>query len=363
MRKIRLAAIGLTVLLLLTSAAAGGQSPAPTPSPAVPSTALGTAADALAWLGSVGFTHVESTSTADGRSRWSATLPMTGLGADVTVELVGSPDALTSVTLDTTLSAGSAAGSVIVVVVQRFAPDSLQLVVDVLLRGTFLGGIEARSEGPNGTVTVALSRTEAELPGDVTMPVSITIERPAPVAQASPEASASVTPTDINGLFPTAAEVSEALGLEVEAMGIRDDMSQLWEGTELPPDGLLAKRVQGYRWIAPAASGAPGDVFAGVSVDIDRFATAEDAAKAAAHLSAAFLRSTLTRFTPFATGLSGDLVTAGSMTSDEGFGGSTILVQDGPLVVIVVAVRTGATEQKTEAERITALILARARGE
>jgi hypothetical protein len=100
-----------------------------------------------------------------------------------------------------------------------------------------------------------------------------------------------------------------------------------------------------------------------VTVDIDRFATAEDAARAAAHLSAAFQGSTLTPFTPFRTDLSGDLVTAGSMTSDEGFGGSTILVQDGPLVVVVVAGRTGATEQQAAAERITGLILARARGE
>ena len=51
------------------------------------------------------------------------------------------------------------------------------------------------------------------------------------------------------------------------------------------------------------------------------------------------------------------------MTSDGGYGGSTILVQDGPLVAIVVAVRTGAIEQRMEAERIVALILARARGE
>ena len=51
------------------------------------------------------------------------------------------------------------------------------------------------------------------------------------------------------------------------------------------------------------------------------------------------------------------------MTSGERYGGSTILVQDGPLVVVVVAARTGVTEQQVAAERITALILARARGE
>ncbi len=362
MRRIWIAATGLAATLLLTSAAAVGQSPVPVPSPAVPSTTLGTAADALAWLGSVGFSHVEATSTADGRSRWLATLPMTGLGADVTVELVGSPDALENVALDTVLSAGSAAGSVIVMVVQHFVPDSLPFVVNALLRGTFGEGTEARAEGTDGTITVAVSRTEAEMPSDVTMPVSITIERSGPAVQTSPEASASVAPPDIEGLFPTAAEVGEAMGLEVEAMGIRDDMGQLWEGTEISPGGLLAKRVQGYRWLAPATSGAPGDAFAGVSVDIDRFATTDDAARAAAHLSAAFRGSTLTPFTPFPTSLSGDLVTAGSMTSDEGYGGSTILVQDGPLVVVVVAARTGATEQQVAAGRITALILARARG-
>ena len=69
MRRIRIAATGLAVLLLVTSGAAVGQSPAPVPSPAVPSTTLGTAADALAWLGSLGFSHVEATSAGRTGSR------------------------------------------------------------------------------------------------------------------------------------------------------------------------------------------------------------------------------------------------------------------------------------------------------
>ena len=212
MLRIHVAGTGLAVVLLFMSVAVEGQSPSPpsSPSPGAQAAALGTAADALAWLGSAGFSHTESTSTADGGSRWVATLPMTGLGADVSVELVGPPDALERLTIHTVLGAGSAGGSVIVLVLQRFAPDGLPFVVNALLRGTIGAGIEARAEGPDGTITVAVTRTEAEMPSDVTLPVSITIERPGPVAQVSPAASASVAPTDIGVLFPSAASTASA---------------------------------------------------------------------------------------------------------------------------------------------------------
>jgi hypothetical protein len=182
MRRIRIAAAGVAAMLLLTPAFVAGQSPPPAPSATARAAGLGTAADALAWLGSQGFSEAESSATADGRSRWVATLPLTGMGGDpsvdVSVELVGSPEALASATFRTTLSAETRAGSLVVGFVQHFAPDGLGFVVDALLRGAFL--VEGRARAvdlSDATITVATTRTEATRRGGERMPISITIER------------------------------------------------------------------------------------------------------------------------------------------------------------------------------------------
>jgi hypothetical protein len=173
---------GLALTLLFSSTAAG-QSPPPLPSLTAHASALGTADDALAWLRSVGFGHVEYASAADGTSRWVATLPMSGLGADVSVKMVGSSVALASVTLETTLGAEFHAGSLIVMFMQRFAPDEIGFVVNALLRGVFVEGMDAQAELADGTITVAMARAEAALESEETIPIAITIERSRPSAE------------------------------------------------------------------------------------------------------------------------------------------------------------------------------------
>jgi hypothetical protein len=165
-------------------------------------------------------------------------------------------------------------------------------------------------------------------------------------------------PADLDGLFPAAAEVGDALGLEVEAMGIQVDMSQVWEGADIEPGALVARRLEGYRWPAGGTAGAADDAFAGVTIDIDQFQSPVDGARYGAEVSAAITDP----LADFPTDLSADLVTAGSWASDQGFGGSTIVVQEGPFVVIVTAARTGVIEMETASETVTALVLARIRG-
>jgi hypothetical protein len=175
-----------------------------------------------------------------------------------------------------------------------------------------------------------------------------TVITPSPTGQ-PPRA---IAPAHLPSLFPTATDVGEALGLEVEAMGVQADMSQAWEHIDITPGALVAKHVQGYRWPPGGTGGAPADAIAGVLIDIDLFRSPVDGAaygvKVAATVSG----------TAFSTGLSADRVTTGSWTSDQGFGGSTIAVQAGSIVVLVTAFRTGATELEAAAEEIAALILA-----
>lgn len=166
----------------------------------------------------------------------------------------------------------------------------------------------------------------------------------------------SIAPADLPSLFPTATEVGEALGLEVEAMGVQADMSQAWEHIDITPGALVAKHVQAYRWPPGGTGGAPDDAGAGFVIDIDLFRNPVDGAAYGERVGA------IVEGTAFSTGLSADRVTTGSWTSDQGFGGSSIAVQAGSIVVLVTAFRTGATELEAAAEEIAALILARIDG-
>lgn len=168
-------------------------------------------------------------------------------------------------------------------------------------------------------------------------------------------ASRSIAPADVPSLFPTAAEVGDALGLEVVAMGVQADMSQSWEHIDIAPGALVAKHVQVYRWPPGGSDGTPDDATAGVLIDIDLFRNPVDGAAYGEKVAATVLG------TAFSTGLSADRVTTGSWT-DHGFGGSTIAVQAGSIVVLVTALRTGATDLEGAVEEIAALILARIRG-
>jgi hypothetical protein len=167
---------------------------------------------------------------------------------------------------------------------------------------------------------------------------------------------AAVSPAELDGLFPDASDVGAVLGLEIEATGIRDDMSQLWEGVEFAPGALVARRLQAYRWPAGGTDGTP-ESWAGVLIDIDLFGSpAEAAAYGAGRASALATGSGSDE--PFVTDLVADQVAGVSWTSGEGFGGSTILVQDGPIVVIVSAAGTAIADLQVAAEAIAERILA-----
>jgi hypothetical protein len=101
---------------------------------------------------------------------------MPGQGADVSVELVGSPEALTRASLSTTTGSDSYAGSIIVMWVQQFDPESLGFVVNALLRGAFVEEMAAQAELSGRTVTVETARDGDARPGRQTMSITITLE-------------------------------------------------------------------------------------------------------------------------------------------------------------------------------------------
>ena len=175
----------------------------------------------------------------------------------------------------------------------------------------------------------------------------------------SPSTSPRTTLADFESIFPSADEVGEVLGLEVEAMGIRGDLGQYWEGTEFAPGTLVSTQLQHYRWPAGGTPEDSDDAFAGVSVEIDRFGSVDDAARYGGDIAS----SITDPLADFPTELSADLVATGTWASDEGFGGSTIVARTGPIVVIVTAARTGATEMETATEAVTKLVLDRLSGE
>lgn len=160
-------------------------------------------------------------------------------------------------------------------------------------------------------------------------------------------------PADADGFFPSAAEVAGVLGVEVEATGIREDLGQWWEGTDLDPAVVERARMQSYR--SPAVDSA--ETWAGVIVEVVRFRGEADAA---GHDTA--IAAITAPLDTFETGLASDLVAAGSWASDEGFGGSIVVVREGPVVVVVIATRSGVEEMEGTGQALAAIVLDRLRG-
>ncbi len=133
---------------------------------------LGTGDDALDWLTAMGIADVEAVQTGDGQLRWEATLPM----SDVVVEFVGSLEELTSASLTTSTGTDSYPGYVIVMWVQQFQPESLGFIVNALLRGAFVDGLDAEAELAGSTVLVSTVKEVDASDGDEAMSISITIE-------------------------------------------------------------------------------------------------------------------------------------------------------------------------------------------
>jgi hypothetical protein len=151
--------------------------------------------------------------------------------------------------------------------------------------------------------------------------------------------------------FPSALEMGQALGTEVVVVGLRADMGQLWEGVELEPEAVMDARMQLYRWAPGGSEDAPVQAV----VEIVRF---RDADEAAIHgdVVAASITDPLQGFE---ADLSTELAATGSFTSEEGFGGSTILIREGAVVAIVTVFRTGAAEMEAAARTVAAFVLER----
>ncbi len=166
----------ITILMACLCIVPVSATAAQSPSPTIGAPVLGTGTDALAWLTSMGIVGVEAVPTADGQLRWEATLSMGEAGADITLEFVGSPEALTSASLTTSTDSDSYAGSLIVLWAQQFHPESLDFIVNALLRGAFLEGMDAEADLPDSTVHVTTAMDPDAPLGEETMSITITIK-------------------------------------------------------------------------------------------------------------------------------------------------------------------------------------------
>ena len=98
------------------------------------------------------------------------------------------------------------------------------------------------------------------------------------------------------------------------------------------------------------------DTPAGVTIDIVDLGTAEQAVP---HVDEVMLGD---EPTAFETDLEGDFVATMSFASDEGFGGSAVVLRDGPVAIAVVAAVEGATEMEAASEAIALLVQSRIQG-
>ena len=174
---------------------------------------------------------------------------------------------------------------------------------------------------------------------------------PAVVGQTPTPSPSPTVANDLDTAFPSAEEVAEALGTDVEAGDIVTDMSQLWEGAGISAMDVPAARMQTYR----SLPGETDSMLAGGIVEIVRFADSDDAAAHSEGIAAAFSDSLM----GFETDLSADLVATQSWTSDDGISGSTVMAREGPLVVMVTLAGTAPVEMETASEALAKLVLGR----
>jgi hypothetical protein len=168
-------------------------------------------------------------------------------------------------------------------------------------------------------------------------------------AQSSSPSPSTAMSFDPDVVFPSVVDVGDAMGAEVDVLGTRADIGQLWEGVELEPAAVTAGQMRFYRWSPGGSEEAPVQAI----VEIVRFRSADEAAIHGDAVAA----SITDPLQGFEADLSAELVATGSFTSEEGLGGSTILVREGPVVAIVTVVRTGAEEMEAASRTMAALVL------
>lgn len=126
--------------------------------------------------------------------------------------------------------------------------------------------------------------------------------------------------------FPSSDEISAVTGVELEASGIQDGLSQLWEGIDFDPDeDVPSAQIQIYRTPEEAP---PGEML-GVVIDIVDFGSVEDAV---GHVDEVMF----TDYPPgFAADLSVDYLVTNEGQTDDGFTAAFILVRNGPFAFSV----------------------------
>ncbi len=173
------------------------------------------------------------------------------------------------------------------------------------------------------------------------------------LAQSPSPPEASSTPMEDAGPdpFPNAGEISEILGVDVEARGVEDGLSQLWEGSDIDWQALPSAQLAMY---ASPADADP-ETLTGIIIDIVRFESTDDATQHMADV--AFGDDDVDP--GFETELDVDFVATMSFASEDGFGGSVIMLSTGPDAVAVTVFASGVSEMEAASTAIVELVLDR----
>lgn len=149
-------------------------------------------------------------------------------------------------------------------------------------------------------------------------------------------------------VFPSAGEVGEIMGLEVELLGVEGGLSQAWEGSDFAPDSLRSAEMAIY--MSPGEEGSRHAVL----IDIVRFASAAEALEQTREL----MFGEEAPPGAFETELAADLVATMSFTSD-GTGGVFIYVVAGSDAFSVTALVEGGPAPEVQGDAIAELVLGR----
>ena len=154
-------------------------------------------------------------------------------------------------------------------------------------------------------------------------------------------------------LFPTAEEVSDIFGVDLELLGIGGGLSQAWESSDFDSEMLSAQMAM----YSSAQEEGEGPLTV-VIIDIVVFESADDALL--------HTRDTMFGDEPpppgFETELAGEFVVPISFVHD-GAGAAIIILVKGPVAFAVTALATDEPEPEIESEAIAQLILDRLAGE
>jgi hypothetical protein len=149
-------------------------------------------------------------------------------------------------------------------------------------------------------------------------------------------------------LFPSALEVGEAIGVEVELQSVEGGLSQAWEGSDFAPGTVRSSQLAVY--MSPGEEGSRRAAI----IDIVRFTSAAEAMEQAGDRYSDYEALP----SAFETDLAADAVATMSFDSD-GNGGVFIYVLAGSDAFSVTALVEGGPAPIAEAEAIAEIVLVR----